>query len=270
MQEERKNLLDTAVALYEKGLSVIPVTQDKKPLVKFKDIRPDFKTVTNIIRASRDCMIAVKTEDFFVIDVDTDKGTSHANGFEEFNKIPTELLPATLSQTTASGGKQYFYLKRNDIQLNKMLNIGAGIDIKAQRNNFVVIAPSIRHGRPYRWDNHNPITTAPKELIKYLNQKSSKSKKGSNYVNNWQPIGGKTYTGRTLEELLTSSQQGRRNTDMTSFVGKILRHGVDPYMAYELAQIKNEHNAPPLDDGELNTIFNSILKTELERRAVNG
>ncbi len=68
---------------------------------------------------------------FFVIDIDTE--TAHGkNGFKSIDEFEhKDLLVDTLTQQTASGGKQLFYLKRSDIDIQQNIGWLPGVDVKA-------------------------------------------------------------------------------------------------------------------------------------------
>ena len=69
------NLVNYAVSYAEKGFSVIPIGQNKKPLIKFANkppLTPD--EIRKIWQKYPLANIALKTDKFFVIDVDRHSG----------------------------------------------------------------------------------------------------------------------------------------------------------------------------------------------------
>lgn len=81
-------------------------------------------------------------------------------------------LPATLSATTASGGRHLFFTHVDGIR-NKagVSGIAAGIDLRAE-GGFIVGAGSVMaDGRAYTWDNDNEIADAPEWLLELCRPK---------------------------------------------------------------------------------------------------
>lgn len=69
------NLVNYAVSYAEKGFSVIPIGQNKKPLIKFANKPPLTQNeIRKIWQKYPLANIALKTDKFFVIDVDRHSG----------------------------------------------------------------------------------------------------------------------------------------------------------------------------------------------------
>lgn len=67
-------------------------------------------------------------------------------------------------------------------------------------------------------------------------------------------------------DILKGKGEGGRNQSCAQLTGHLLRRFIDPYVAYEIVNMWNERNNPPLSQKELDTTFNSILRTEQTRR----
>ena len=85
--------------------------------------------------------------------------------------------------------------------------------------------------------------------------------------------GNKTITMRVLDTLLHGfGDEGGRNVAVTKFVGLLLSKWVDADVAtaYELTTIANSVTDNPLPEQELERTFESIVKSEIRKRGVNG
>ena len=85
--------------------------------------------------------------------------------------------------------------------------------------------------------------------------------------------GNKTITMRVLDTLLHGfGDEGGRNVAVTRFVGLLLSKWVDADVAtaYELTTIANSVTDNPLPEQELEQTFESIVKSEIRKRGVNG
>lgn len=88
-----------------------------------------------------------------------------------------------------------------------------------------------------------------------------------------RPSGNKTITMRVLDTLLHGfGDEGGRNVAVTRFVGLLLSKWVDADVAtaYELTTIANSVTDNPLPEQELERTFESIVKSEIRKRGVNG
>lgn len=65
---------------------------------------------------------------------------------------------------------------------------------------------------------------------------------------------------------VNESEGKGRDSTAAALLGHLLRHYIDPNVAYELLICWNERNNPPLTIKDINRIFNSIFKKEVKRR----
>ena len=259
-----RNLVNYAVMYAKAGLSVLPMI-GKKPMIKFAD-QPAL-TVDQIKSYWGDhpyAQLALRTTNFFVVDID--EHPDGANGFEsiaEYNH--PEYLRDTLSQTTAGGGRQLFYLKRDDCMMQQRIGWLPGVDIKAHVNNYVMVAPSERNGRLYRWDNHNPIATASKELVNAINVTRDESV--DSFTNLTIDYAQKSGTATLFETIVNGlGATGGRNNALASFAGGLLFRGVDPHAVIELGLLANANTPDSLSQREAKTTIESMIKKEIRRR----
>lgn len=262
-----ENLVNYAVAYAEKGLSVLPML-DKQPLITFANtapLKPD--EIRKLWKQFPYAQIAIRTTNFFVVDIDTKKAHGK-DGFKSINEFEhKDLLIPTLEQETSTGGRQMIYFKRPEIEVRQHINWLPGVDVKAHVNNYIMIAPSERNGKKYKWLNHNPIVTPSKELIELINERpeSISDYKPGNYTFSEE----KTATSELFEKIVNGlGETGGRNNALASFVGGLLFRNVEVETAYELAKQANNNTKKSLPPKEFERTFKSMVSKEINRREV--
>ncbi|MFK4936700.1 bifunctional DNA primase/polymerase [Lactococcus garvieae] len=256
-------MLETALRYAKLGISVIPVSRDKAPLIEFADREPlTEEEIISIWTQNPTANIAMKCDKFVVVDVDVH---NEVNGYESIEQLLNEKwwLP-TLSQTTASGGKQYIFLKREDMVITQRIGFLKGVDIKAHDNNYVVIPPSMTRKGQYKWDNQLPIVTAPKELVREI----MKGKDNFNHSDfSAFTTTGSSKTAKLFEMIVHGlGDSGGRNDALAKFIGGLFLRNVDFNAVYQLAKQVNHATADPLDEKEFERTFESMFKKEMRRR----
>lgn len=260
------NKADYAIQYAKKGLYVIPLRENSKiPTMKHKD-QPalPIKRLYNIFNSHPELNIGIKTVDLFVIDVDSpEHGNHNNNGFKSLQDIPAELLPTTLVGTSPTGGRHYFYLKRNGEPSHSVINWRAGVDVVAGQNNLVVVPPSTTSKGAYQWiDNGERMQTPPKKLIDLI---QSSAKKATIKHPDFEYNPNKKWTGMVLDNIVTGAPEGQRNDYMTRLCGQMVHAGADDNTVWQLMQFANTYNTPPLGTNELEKILTSIIREELNK-----
>lgn len=259
-------MMDWAIKYANKGLYVLPMI-DKRPLISFADKPALTETeIREIWTKYPNANIALRTVDFFVIDIDRHDGGK--DGFETVRNWPQNaLLSDTLTQRTSGGGLQLFFLKRSDMDVQQNIGWMDGVDVKAHVNNYVMVPPSRVEGRPYEWVNKSPMVTASKELIKAINKKSESGGLMGLYQ---QYNGGQSRTTNLFEMIANGlGDSGGRNNALTELVGGLLYRNVGIDEAIRLAEMANENTGDPLDEREFTRTVESMIKKEIRRRG-NG
>ncbi|MDB7642427.1 bifunctional DNA primase/polymerase [Ligilactobacillus ruminis] len=263
-----KNLVNYAVSYAERGFSVIP-TIAKKPLKKFAGLpamTPD--EIRNFWKSHPYANIALKTDKFFVIDIDRHK--DGADGVAEIKKLGhTDWFHDTLAQRTAHNGFQYFFQKPADVKIQQNIAFLPGVDIKAHVNNYVVVAPSVVDDKPYQWISRTGTMKRPDDgLLKLIQEKSKPVYQPHHSYST--SFTGKTQTTELFEQIITGlGETGGRNNALAVFVGGLLRRNVDPEIAYNLALIANKNTEKSLSTKEVERTVQSIVTAELRRREGN-
>lgn len=155
MTETKNNLMNAALHYASHGFYVLPIAAGaKNPAIKFKN-QPPLTTdeIKELWTKNPNYNIALRTVNHFVIDVDSVKHTEDAkrDGYKSLDTIPKDLLPDTLKEITPSGGLHLYYAKPTYCKLqHQYIDWLGGIDIKANINNYSVVATSQKDGKQYR------------------------------------------------------------------------------------------------------------------------
>lgn len=259
------NELRTAAVQYaKKGFSVLPINNDKRPMVKFKD-HPAFtpEEVAGFWTEHPFANIGLRTDKFIVVDVDRNHG-GDVDGLQSIRDLHhNEWFTGTYFETTRSGGLHFYFAKPTKVKIAQDIGILPGVDIKAHVNNYVVVAPS----PGYESQNREPMQPIPSGLLQFILNKQKKPQSGEfHFVVGSQPSA-QTKTGKYFEMIVNGlGDKGIRNKNLTQFIGFMLYQGVDPEAVANLATIVNEHTSDPLPWPEVQKTFYSILCNEIKRR----
>ncbi|HEL0630562.1 TPA: bifunctional DNA primase/polymerase [Streptococcus equi subsp. zooepidemicus] len=262
-----------ALAYQKKGFSVLPISPTgKKPMIAFADKPPmTAQEIEDFWTQYPDSNIAVRTDKFFVIDIDLH---GKANGFESLaNWEHLDLITPTLQAKTASGGKHIFYFKHPDVSMTQMIGFLPGVDVKAHLNNYVLVAPSKTPKGVYAWDKDKSkedgtMVTASRKLVMAIKQEYNKKNPGSDLDNIYYQISkGAGKRNRTTELfemiVLGFGDQGGRNDTLARFVGGLLSRSVDPECILRLAETANNNSVEPLGQREMRRTIESMIKKHM-------
>lgn len=257
-------MIDTAIQYAKRGFFVLPLTEDKKPLIKFANKPPlTEQDIRDVWGRYLTAQIGLRTVQFFVVDVDT-KDEHGSDGYKSIERLN---LPDTLTQKTPSGGKQLFYRKPKNVLISQNIGLLPGVDIKAQNNNYVMVAPSVRNGKAYEWVNKLPMNEPSKELIELITK--NKPDMGNQLSNFDNTVRIKKYTGKLLDEIVTGTTTGNRNDWLTRIMAKLLNSGAELRNIYYLMIVINENFIDsPLSTNEVNKVFTSMLNKERRNEAI--
>ena len=131
------NLVNYALSYSEHGFSVIPIGNNKRPLIKFADKPPLTNTeIRDLWKKYPTANIALKTDKFFVIDVDRHGG--EVDGMESIKKLGhDEWFKDTLTERTAHNGFHFFFTKPAKVKIQQNIGFLPSVDLKAHENNYV-------------------------------------------------------------------------------------------------------------------------------------
>ncbi len=229
------------------GYSIIPVGKNKRPLLKWEKYQKQKATAEEIESwwqkwpQANIGIVTGKISGITVVDVDTHKGAD------------ATPFPKTFSVRTGNGGLQLYYKYQEGLTISaNAYPQFPNVDIRSD-GGFVVAAPSvtdyeekgIHKGGAY--SVIEPIDLQPFPLNLFPIKKVARS---------------------------VSSRVGvpvnHRNDSIASIIGTILRPmNENAFISdgWPAIQAINKTYAPPLDEKELRTTFNSIAKKEKENRS---
>lgn len=263
------NLVNYALSYARHGFSVIPIGNNKRPLIKFANKPPlNNIEIRDIWNKYPTANIALKTDKFFVIDVDRHGG--EVDGMESIKKLGhDDWFKGTLTERTAHNGFHFFFTKPSKIKVQQNIGFLDGVDLKAHENNYVVVAPSQLDGKKYKWLNFEPMKEPPQGLIDLILEKQ-KEFKPVEQLEDYKPTG-KTQTTKLFEQIVNGlGPTGGRNNALASFIGGLLFRNVDPDAAAQLAVIANNNTKDSLPVQEVERTFNSMIEKEIRRREANS
>ena len=259
-------MVDYALHYQKLGFSVIPIDKkSKRAITKFKDKTFTEDEIRRFWHEQPDANIAVRTTDFFVIDIDV---SVTENGYDSLKEWElSQYIPTTLTATTPSGGKHIFLKKPKGVELSQDIRVKPGIDIKANKNNYVLVAPSNNPKGKYVWDKTTDvIAEAPQEIVAIL-QTSKKAKEPLNFTTDYSRGEFSSKTAKLFEQVVFGlGDKGGRNNALASFIGGLLMRGVDVDAVYLLAKIANHYTSDSLPMDEVDRTFESMVRKEMDRR----
>ncbi len=238
-------MLQAAINYLGKGWSIIPVSRSKKPLIEWKRFQSERATIDDVYgwaqKFGDDFNLAIVTgslSGITVVDVELNGSTAG--------------IPETLMAKSGGGGYHFFFKYRQGIQ-NKA-RIRELMDVRGE-GGFIILAPSESEKGKYEWINDLPMVDFPDSILKLAERKSI-----------FAPKNAVAYTeDMALIPEYEGSTEGSRNDCMARYVGKILPlvHPSDWELIGWVATKKaNLKNVPPLNEGELRIIFESIRGRE--------
>ena len=264
------NLVNYALSYAEHGFSVIPIGSNKRPLIKFADKPPlTGDEIKRIWQKYPTANIALKTDKFFVIDVDRHGG--EVDGMESIKALNhDEWFKDTLTERTAHNGFHFFFTKPSKVKIQQNIGFLPSVDLKAHENNYVVVAPSQLGDKQYKWLNSKPMKEPPKELLELILKKQKETIPIDDDLKGAYVAKDKTATAQLFEKIVDGlGETGGRNNALASFMGGLLFRGVDPNKAYQLAIIANSNTKDKLSDDEVYKTCESMLDKELRRRNID-
>lgn len=248
-------MLEYAKAYDKLGWVVMPIKpNDKRPIIKnWSKIQSNDETLDKFKDTSNIGIIMGATSNLVCIDVDV----KNADGVATLEKLEEQLgeLPQTVMSETPSGGIHYYFKYVKGIRNRK--NVGGGIDIQADGTQTVE-APSQIDGTYYEWVNspfEYEIAELPQKWKQYLCEEVDED---TLLLSN-KPF-----------EAPSEVEEGGRNNTLASYVGSLLGKKLKKATVLKKALKYNEESCnPPLDEDEVKTIVDSMIKTDKTNKANN-
>ena len=201
-------------------------------------------------------LVCGKISGVTVVDFDwlkDEQGTKRPDLSVDVRELAAKL-PITVSSFTGSNGIHKFF-KYGDIPTS-LGTLHPQVDIK-NNNSYVILPPSFYGDDAYyRWDdlfpwsedNLNNLAPLPEILVRQANQHA------------------REYIRKDWSAVVGGVGAGQRNVSAASMSGKLLMAFHDPDVAYQVLFAWNKQNIPPLEDKELEAVFNSILRRDYANR----
>lgn len=248
-------MLEYAKAYDKLGWVVMPIKpNDKRPIIKnWSKIQSNDETLDKFKDTSNIGIIMGATSNLVCIDVDV----KNADGIATLEKLEEQLgeLPQTVMSETPSGGIHYYFKYVKGIRNRK--NVGEGIDIQADGTQTVE-APSQIDGTYYEWVNspfEYEIAELPQKWKQYLCEEVDEDT---------LLLSNKPFKAPSEVE------EGGRNNTLASYVGSLLGKKLKKATVLKKALKYNEESCnPPLDEDEVKTIVDSMIKTDKTNKANN-
>lgn len=291
-------LLESALNYHELGYSIIPVRQDKKPMIKWEEYQKRRASVGEIKdwwKKHPDANIGIvtgKVSGLAVVDIDTEEG------LEAIKELIPDSIEFPIVKTP--GGGQHWYFACEDGNLSNNARTVKGCDLRA--NGGYVVAPPSKNGSKssYAWVQPPTLIetpTLPKEYISYIynnniyntlslkresiinnniynNTKDFKDLKNcknhANTKNTESPTMEETNKRQTTtardrdtgDDLFTLS---RRDEDLFHTANCLIKGGMNPRFALSVLQTLASNCNPPFPKREAIAKVESALKRS-ERR----
>ncbi len=241
-------LYEHAKAYVERGWSVIPVGDNKKPMINWKEFQERRATDQELEKWFSDPhvkgigIVTGMISNLAVVDVDKKSG-----GMESIKKFHT---PPTVIVRTGGGGFHYYFKYPSGARIKTAAGeIAAGIDVRGE-GGYVVAPPSTHlSGNKYEWataPDDAELADLPEWVIK--NQQNTQKK--------------------DFVEIAKGVPEGMRNYSSTQMIGKLLqqkRSAKDLPWLWEVVRAWNERNQNPLPEKELRATFDGITRKEFSK-----
>lgn len=257
--------MNTALELVRNGFYVYPLSPNSKAGVKgghaFNDATNDSNQVQKLFQDHPFANIGILLQPSNLICVDVDWHDSNLTGkrsLERLHKQGLDITSDTYLERTPHG--MHCFLKADTKQKSNKSAFfqNSGIEI---RTNHITISPSEINGVPYEAINTwNDIKPAPQWVLDELEPTVASKQAFYGYP------GVKKYTGKLIDEIVQGAGEGNRNDWLTKIIGRLFAVGAEPENIKDLVLVVNSNFvSPPLRENDVLTIFNSILRREVER-----
>jgi len=238
--------------------------QCKRPVLysweEYKKRRPTKEEVTSWFTEYPDANIAIITGEvsgIIVMDLDSSDAETHAAEKGGFDGTPRVV----------TGRGSQVYLKHPEYPVRNSSNRKLKIDMRGD-GGYVVAPPSMHgSGRQYKWVEDCSIldvdpVECPEWVIDFIKHPPM------NQLNTTKPVTAtNTKTNQTVvntegnkfvDVLRNGTSTGDRNQTAASLVGHLMKTVKDPNEVWEIINLWNQKNSPPLDQKELKKTFDSV------------
>lgn len=250
-EKEVSNMKQYAEQYNAIGWVVMPIRSNAKtPIIKsWSKITSNDQTIDKFDDDSNLGVIMGKVSGVICLDIDV----KHTDGIATFKRLEEKYgkLPPTVTSETPSGGIHYYFKYHEGIRNRK--KIGDGIDVQSDGSQTLEYPSSI-DGDFYEWII-DPFENEPAELPdKWLALLSDEQKDDVTLIKSFE----------APEEV----QEGSRNNTLAAYVGSMLGKKLKRDTVLRKALKYNKEACdPPLDKEEVETIVNSMIKTDISNKS---
>ena len=277
------NKFDILKDYCEWGWRLLPVhPKEKRPLIKkwTENASCDLTLVeqwaNHVFKWANWGVLCGQSSGLIVIDLDKAKTENEIDGDIGLPQLEAELgtLPKTITQTTPSGGRHYFFKAPTDrvIKVEKGIRFfeGMAIDVLSEGRQ-VLISPSRRDDGDYEWIHSpwdTPLAELPQAWIERLSRKRHTSSTKKDTVISLSTVSQDPFT------LPDEIGNGERNDTLFKYACSLLAKGESSDRVRELVlKADLERGNPPMQHDHrdyqelLNTIESAIKTDEAGREA---
>ena len=266
------NMLHFALGYARRGFDVVPlIPNTKRPMQKFADRPPMTESeIIEVWTKTPNANIALKTRDFFIVDIDTHGEKNGYQSLKEWEHVRT--IPRTSQVLTASGGKHLYFKKPVGFTMPQKIDFLDGVDIKFHVNNYVVAPPSVIDGAAYKWDFEKSLANlefamATDELVEAIKKTAGLEDKKTQYTGALscfkRDVPKVSKVTQAVNECLKGlGSEGARNNTVASYTGKLISMGIEKEIVVLLVNVMNDKSPQPLSARELHTTIESMYNTD--------
>lgn len=250
------------------SLSVIPVSKDKKPFIKWEEYQRRLPTTEEVKKWWQDfpeAQVGIVTGilsglcAFDTDDADADKA------FQEL--IPDSLLVPTV--TTPRGGRHYYFKCTDPALTNKAMLLGKKMDFRA--NGGYILAPPSTNGRGNQYAYLEGLSIE-KNALSPLPDKVLHIFKGMHSINSFSSY--RDFVDIPVDTNLLPStkvyrclQEGRRDNDLFHIANALIKNQTPIDEVRELLEILAKNCNPPFPEKEIaKKIESALRRTERKER----
>lgn len=254
------SIMNAALEYASKGWSVIPISRDKQPLIKWKNATREELTDPEAIKswwkkypsANVAIVTGKRSGGLVVIDLDIDdkKGIDGKDSLQKWcDENDMFCLESCATVETGRGGQHLYFQSDNDY--HNQVGCLDGVDIRGEGG--CVVAPPSIHGstrRTYSWDIEDDDVIVPKAdsdvtfFLASMEMKNNSKEPAEEKKNDFTKI----------------TKEGGRNNQLFKYLARLQGDGETNEAIKEYAHIYNKtHLIPPLDDEEVDRTIESVL-----------
>ena len=255
-------ILEAALEYAKRGWSVIPISKNKNPLIKWKTATREELTNPDNIRkwwekfpAANVAIVTGERSGGLVVvdlDVDEEKGVNGKEALKEWCD-EHDIFPIESSATVYTGrGGQHLYFQ-SPFTYHNQVGCLEGVDIRGE-GGCVVAPPSVHGGtrREYVWDIETDEVIVPaidSDVAEFLGTMEASAEKQE-----------KSDKLAPKNDFTKITSVGGRNNQLFKYVSRLQGEGETDEDIRKYAEVYNQtHLSPPLKPDEVERTVNSVL-----------